>query len=128
MASINNLQSIVFFGNEHLSTGVKAGKAPAFRALLEHDYPIRALILSSRATSSNNKLPIEQLALEYGVPVIKTPNLADEIASIKACQAEIGVLAAFGQMIPPRLLDVFPGGILNIHPSLLPRHRGPTPV
>jgi len=47
---------------------------------------------------------------------------------LKQTNAELGVLAYFGLFLPKNVLDLFPKGILNIHPSLLPKYRGPTPV
>lgn len=41
---------------------------------------------------------------------------------------DVGILASFGKILPKETLDVFPRGVLNIHPSLLPKYRGPTPV
>ncbi|HZQ29529.1 MAG TPA: methionyl-tRNA formyltransferase [Patescibacteria group bacterium] len=42
--------------------------------------------------------------------------------------AEVGVVANFGHIIPAEVLEFFPKGIINVHPSLLPKYRGPTPV
>src|SRR5690606_8654886 len=42
--------------------------------------------------------------------------------------AKAGILAAFGRIIPLSVINAFPGGILNIHPSLLPKYRGSTPI
>jgi len=42
--------------------------------------------------------------------------------------ADVGVLASFGAIVPNEVLNLFPHGIINIHPSLLPKYRGPTPV
>jgi methionyl-tRNA formyltransferase len=42
--------------------------------------------------------------------------------------AAIGVLAAYGKIVPQSVIDIFPHGIINIHPSDLPRHRGPIPI
>jgi methionyl-tRNA formyltransferase len=50
------------------------------------------------------------------------------IRDLKPHTAQLGVLAAYGHIIPQRILDEFPLGIINVHPSLLPRHRGPTPI
>lgn len=52
----------------------------------------------------------------------KTMNL------IKTTKAELGVLAYFGRILPPSVLESFHKGIINTHPSLLPKYRGPTPV
>jgi methionyl-tRNA formyltransferase len=53
------------------------------------------------------------------------PEVVDEIAALKP---DLGVLADYGQIIPGRLLELPRLGILNLHPSLLPRHRGATPI
>lgn len=50
------------------------------------------------------------------------------IEEIKKLDPDIGIVADFGLIIPQELIDAFPYGILNIHPSLLPKYRGPTPV
>jgi methionyl-tRNA formyltransferase len=44
------------------------------------------------------------------------------------CGADIAVVVAYGKLIPERLLSVPPRGFVNLHPSLLPRHRGPSPI
>jgi methionyl-tRNA formyltransferase len=49
----------------------------------------------------------------------------DDIRNFKA---DIGVLVAYGQIVPQEIIDVFPRGIVNIHPSLLPKHRGSIPI
>lgn len=46
----------------------------------------------------------------------------------KRLEAAVGVLVSYGQIIPQTVLDVFPHGIINIHPSLLPLYRGSTPI
>lgn len=47
---------------------------------------------------------------------------------IKDIRAEIGILASYGAFVPNSIIDAFPKGILNIHPSLLPIYKGPSPV
>jgi methionyl-tRNA formyltransferase len=53
---------------------------------------------------------------------------AAEIERITSIGAEGALLADFGQIIPAELLDHYPRGIVNLHPSLLPRHRGASPI
>ena len=48
--------------------------------------------------------------------------------SLKPHKAKVAVLAAYGRIIPQSVLDEFPLGIINVHPSLLPLHRGPAPI
>ncbi len=50
------------------------------------------------------------------------------IKQLQKLKSPIAVLADFGLIIPPDILNLFPKGIINIHPSLLPKYRGPTPV
>ena len=61
---------------------------------------------------------------------LSVSNLSDPIlkSSILNLKSQIAVLASFGAIIPSEILDIFPKGIINIHPSLLPKYRGPTPV
>lgn len=50
------------------------------------------------------------------------------LTDLKSHESKLAVLAAYGRLIPQRIIDEFPLGIINIHPSLLPRYRGPTPI
>ena len=50
------------------------------------------------------------------------------LADLAALRPEIGILADYGKLLPQAILDLPPRGILNLHPSLLPRHRGATPI
>ena len=50
------------------------------------------------------------------------------LTDLRPHEAQLAVLAAYGRMIPQRVLDEFPLGIINVHPSLLPQYRGPTPI
>ena len=52
-------------------------------------------------------------------------DIQDELAKYKA---DCGVLVAFGKIVPESIIKIFPRGIINVHPSLLPKHRGPTPL
>ena len=74
--------------------------------------------------------PVATRAAELGLPVLTPVRIRDAtvIASIGALQPALGVLADYGRLVPQALLDIPAHGILNVHPSLLPRHRGATPV
>ena len=73
--------------------------------------------------------PVAAAAGPFGVPVLTPERLRtpDSIAAILALRPALAVLADYGQIVPPALLDL-PHGALNLHPSLLPRHRGATPI
>ena len=74
--------------------------------------------------------PVKQRALELGLPVIQPPTLRtpDAIADLASYHPDLIIVAAYGQLLPPAILNLPPLGCLNLHPSLLPRHRGPSPV
>ena len=74
--------------------------------------------------------PVAQYARERGFPVLqprslRPPEIQDEL---RALEPEVIVVAAYGLLLPPAVLGLPPHGCLNLHPSLLPRHRGPSPV
>jgi methionyl-tRNA formyltransferase len=74
--------------------------------------------------------PVAGRARELGLPLlqpvkVRAPEAVTEIAALRPA---LCVLADYGQIIPRALLDLPPHGILNVHPSLLPRHRGATPI
>jgi methionyl-tRNA formyltransferase len=73
---------------------------------------------------------VKQAALELGLPVIQPESLRDPavVAELVALAPELGVVAAYGEILRKNVLAIPPLGYLNVHPSLLPLHRGPTPV
>ena len=75
--------------------------------------------------------PVKQAALERGLPVFQPASLrrdAEARAHIASLSPDIIIVVAYGLFLPAETLAVPPLGALNIHPSLLPRHRGPSPV
>jgi len=58
----------------------------------------------------------------------KDPNEKEFVASLERLEADCGVLVAFRSILGPNLLNLFPRGFLNLHPSLLPKYRGPAPI
>ena len=65
-----------------------------------------------------------------GLPVLTPVRLRDPVTVADVCRASpgLGILADYGKLVPPAMLDLPGHGILNLHPSLLPRHRGATPI
>ncbi len=65
-----------------------------------------------------------------GIPVLQPPNLRGESiqAELAGLAPDVIVVAAYGRFLPTAVLALPPHGCLNLHPSLLPRHRGPSPV
>ena len=74
--------------------------------------------------------PVKRLALERDIPVIQpeTFKSGEVVEKLASFQPELIIVAAFGYILPPEVLSLPRFACLNIHPSLLPQHRGPSPV
>jgi methionyl-tRNA formyltransferase len=74
--------------------------------------------------------PAVLLARSRGIPVVQTPKLhaAETLARLRELRPELLITAAFGRILRPALLELAPRGAWNVHASLLPRHRGASPV
>jgi methionyl-tRNA formyltransferase len=120
---------LIFFGNERLATGVTTD-VPALRSLVKAGYEVAAVVASHSEGISRQRrgLEIVEVAHAYHIPVLIPENLVDIKERLAKYSAEAGILIAFGKIIPQSIIDLFPRGIINIHPSLLPKLRGPTPV
>ena len=74
--------------------------------------------------------PVKALAASLKLPILQPERLAREgfEAELASLAADIGVVAAYGKMLPDWLLAAIPRGLINVHASLLPRYRGASPV
>lgn len=130
MSSGTNSRSLIFFGNERLVSGLVSTDTPVLKSLIDAGYHIKAVVANDAGTKSRKQkiLEVAELAEENNIPV-HTPhrpmNMYDELA---AYGADAGILVAYGRIVPQKLIDLFPFGIINIHPSLLPAYRGPSPI
>ena len=74
--------------------------------------------------------PVKECALKYGIPVFQPIKIKTEesVAELKKYDADIYVVAAFGQILSKEILDMPRFGCVNIHASLLPKYRGAAPI
>ncbi len=74
--------------------------------------------------------PVKACALEHGLTVVQPETLRRQPAQeqLRDFAPEALVVAAYGRILPPEALSIPPKGVLNVHPSLLPKYRGPSPV
>jgi methionyl-tRNA formyltransferase len=115
--------------------GSGAFAVPALQALADDPAAKLVGIVTAPPRPAGRKLasvatPVAYLATELGIgPVLTPARLRDPaaIAEILALKPGLIVLADYGQIVPPALLGIGQGA-LNLHPSMLPRHRGATPV
>lgn len=71
--------------------------------------------------------PIKGAAKSNGIPVFQ-PERLDDSAVSKIGKADLFIVGAYGKILPKSLLDIPEKGTINVHPSLLPKYRGPSPV
>ncbi len=92
--------------------------------VLKSDFEL-VLVLT---TEKNDIEPVSKFCKKNGIKCISVSKFDHNTKYlIQNTAATAGVLANFGLIIPQEVLDIFPKGIINIHPSLLPKYRGPTP-
>ena len=119
------MKPIVFFGTEHHSLVV-------LKALVGSGYSIAAVVTKPDSIKGRHKklLPpaVKQFAVERKIPVWQPKNLRDIIDNIRQLGEPVGILASYGKIIPQSVLELFSPGIINLHPSLLPLYRGPSPI
>ena len=117
---------VVFMGSPDFSL-------PALRALAEN-YPVVGVVTQpDRPAGRGREIklpPVKQLAQKLDIPIIQPTRLKElqAIEQFKAWDADLIVVAAFGQILRPAVLDLPPYGCINVHASLLPRWRGAAPI
>lgn len=106
---------------------------PTLRALVKH-YPVVGVVTQPDRPAGRGRQPspppVKLLAHELRLPVFQPHRLREEGAmqQLRTWAPDLIVVAAFGQILPPEVLDLPPFGCLNVHASLLPRWRGAAPV
>lgn len=115
--------------------GSGAFALPALEALARHPSVALVAIVAppdrpAGRGRTRRSVPVAAAARQLGIPLLQPARfrVPEAAAAIRAFEPELGVLADFGRIVPPEILDLPRHGILNIHPSLLPRHRGASPV
>jgi methionyl-tRNA formyltransferase len=121
---------IIFFGNERLVSGLDHTETPILSMLIREGYDIKAIVANDAGTRTRKPRPLEvaELAAMHDIPVHLPANPLDIYDELAAYGADAAVLVAYGRIVPQKLIDLFPFGIVNIHPSLLPKYRGPSPI
>lgn len=118
---------VVFFGTPQFAV-------PTLRQLLNSRHVVRAVITQpDKPRGRGQKVadsPVKAVAVEHAVEVLQPDRLRDPdlIARVRQWQPDLGVVVAYGKMIPDELLNVPRFGMINLHASLLPKYRGAAPV
>jgi methionyl-tRNA formyltransferase len=111
---------VVFFGTPEFAV-------PILQALAIDPTFVVTLVVTQGAKEPS---PVERVAIESGLPVYKPDTLRDAASRepLVAAAADLFVVAAFGLIFRQRTLDIPRLGSVNVHPSLLPRYRGASPI
>ena len=122
---MNTSAKIIFFGTEDFSLTALTG-------LIEAGYTIAAAVTKpdSKKGRGQQLVPpaVKILATRHNIPVWQPEKLADIADDIRALGTVAGVLVSYGKIVPQAIIDLFTPGIINVHPSLLPKYRGPSPI
>ncbi len=124
---MSNLR-VVYMGTPDFSV-------PALRQLIEGPHQVVGVVTQpDRPSGRGKKLtppPVKSMALEHGIEVYQPEKLRkndEAFVHISAWKPDVCVVAAYGQILPQRFLDIARLGCINIHASLLPKYRGASPI
>ena len=118
--------SIVIWGTPYLSVAIS-------ESLLNWT-DIKAIITTPDTLQGRKKIltasPLKVFAQDHNIPVFNPDklNTPETIKLLQGLRADIWLVIAYGKIIPQQILDIMPNKVLNIHPSILPQYRGPSPI
>jgi len=119
---------IVFFGTPGFAVA-------SLQALLHNRFTVAGVVTQpdkpqGRSRSELIPPPVKVAALAAGIPVLQPVRPVGDVfaASLRRLEPDLGVVVAYGHILRPDVLLVPPRGMINVHASLLPRHRGAAPI
>ncbi len=117
-----------------LFVGTPAFAVPSLEALLRSSHKLAAVITQPDRPAGRGRIPkpspVKQLALKAGLKLMEPPRVEHPgcLDEIRLLEPDVGVVVAYGRILPSSFLKIPRFGCLNLHASLLPRHRGAAPV
>jgi len=116
---------ITFFGSDSFSL-------PFLEELVKGGFNVNLIItLPDKPKGRGLKIEenlIKTFAKENSLRFIEVDKFKNFFDYIEKNRGDIGVVVSFGKIIPESVLNLFPKGVINVHPSLLPKYRGPNPI
>ena len=118
---------VVYMGTPDFSVG-------ALEAIINSGHEVTAVVTQPDKPKGRSKelqiSPVKACALKYNLPVFQPVKIkeAEAIAKLREFEADIFVVAAFGQILSKEILTMPKYGCINIHASLLPKYRGASPI
>lgn len=120
------MSNIIFMGTPDFSTTV-------LEMLIAEHNVIAVVTQPDRPVGRKKKMtppPVKEIAVKHGLPVYQPEKLtqSEELEQLIALESDLIVSAAFGQLLPEKLLEAPKLGAINVHASLLPKYRGGAPI
>jgi methionyl-tRNA formyltransferase len=119
---------IVFFGTPTFAV-------PSLQALLHGRFTVASVVTQpdkpqGRSRSELVAPPVKIAALAAGIPVLQPVRPVGDVftASLRRLEPDLGIVVAYGHILRPEVLNLPARGMINVHASLLPRHRGAAPI
>lgn len=117
---------IIFFGTPDSA-------ATVLESLIQAGYPIALVVTSPDKPIGRKQIitpsPVKEVALKHKLPLLQPEKLTTNHGErIQKSGGSLGVVVAYGYIIPQSIIDIVPEGLINIHYSLLPKYRGASPV
>ncbi len=118
---------IVYMGTPDFAVG-------ALEAIIADGHEVTAVVTQPDKEKGRGKAismsPVKECAIKYDIPVFQPVRIRNEesIEELRKYEADIFVVAAFGQILPKEVLEMPKYGCINIHASLLPAYRGAAPI
>lgn len=116
---------IVFFGTDKFSL-------VTLKLLVDCGFDVHAVVTKPDAPSGRghhySSPEVKKFAESKSIPVLQPRNLVEIKGYIESLDHPAGVLVSYGKIIPQSIIDLFYPGIINVHPSILPKYRGPSPI
>ncbi|MDD6334763.1 MAG: methionyl-tRNA formyltransferase [Clostridia bacterium] len=118
---------VVFMGTPDFSVGT-------LKAIIEAGHEVAAVVTQPDKPKGRSKAlvcsPVKEEAMSHELRILQPQRARDEefIQELKAINADVFVVVAFGQILPSSIINMPPYGCINVHASLLPKYRGASPI
>ena len=117
---------LVYFASETFSI-------PALISLAHSDHDVLAVVTRHNQEAGQTlgfETSVAAEAKKFNIPLLSSgaTDASDIMKKVQDLRADLGILSAFGEELPESLRRTFPAGVIEVHPSLLPMHRGPDSI
>ncbi len=123
---IDKILRVIYMGTPQFAV-------PSLVAISQTEDVVRVVTQPDRQAGRGRKMipsPVKEEALDRGIPCLQPTKISEPefIRTLRDYSCDLFVVAAFGQILPPEVLEIPKYGCINIHASLLPRYRGASPI